>query len=143
MNVPAADGSSEMDVNSTINTTPLVDIMLVLLIIFLITVPVALKLVPVKIPVATNAATKTNPENITLSIDTQGRIWWDTRLIRDAQTLGQGLQAYAALDPQPEVHIRADRNARYEYVGRVIVTVQKAGILKIAFISNPELPGMD
>jgi len=142
MNVGPADGSAEMEVNSAINTTPLVDIMLVLLIIFLITVPVVMKTVPVHIPVASNTATKTKPENINLSIDTEGRIWWDTRHIKDAQTLLEGIKPYAVLDPQPEVHIRGDKDARYEYVGRVIVAVQRAGILKIGFITNPDLPGM-
>ncbi len=140
MNVGGADG--EMDINSTINTTPLVDVMLVLLIIFLITIPVVTKTVPVNIPVASNTATKTKPENINLTITEDGRIYWDTRRIADAQTLLEGLKPYAVLEPQPEVHIRGDRETRYENVGRVIVAVQKAGILKIGFISNPDLPGM-
>jgi biopolymer transport protein ExbD len=143
MNVAPADGSGEDEVNSTINTTPLVDVMLVLLIIFLITVPVVMKVVPVKIPIANNTATKTNPENINLAIDKEGRIYWNNARIRDAAALLEGLKPYAVLEPQPEVHIRGDREARYEYIGRVIVAVQRAGILKIAFITNPDLPGME
>jgi biopolymer transport protein ExbD len=142
MNVGPADGGGEDQMNSTINTTPLVDIMLVLLIIFLITVPVVMKVVPVKIPIATNTATKTKPENIVLSIEKDGTIFWGEQRIADTQALLEGLKKYAVLDPQPEVHIRGDREARYEFIGRVIVTVQRAGILKIAFITNPDLPGM-
>ncbi|TAL00407.1 MAG: biopolymer transporter ExbD [Rhodospirillaceae bacterium] len=142
MNVGPADGSGDMEVNSTINTTPLVDIMLVLLIIFLITIPVVMKTVPVHIPVASNTATKTKPENVNLSIDKDGRIFWNTSLVKDPAALLEGLKPYAVLDPQPEVHIRGDKDARYEYIGRVIVTVQRAGILKIGFITNPDLPGV-
>jgi biopolymer transport protein ExbD len=141
MNVgPSEDG--EMDINSSINTTPLVDVMLVLLIIFLITIPVVMKTVPVHIPVVSNTATITKPENINLSVDTEGRIYWETRRIADAQVLMEGLKAYAVLEPQPEVHIRGDTETRFENMGRVIVAVQRAGILKIGFITNPELPGM-
>jgi biopolymer transport protein ExbD len=116
--------------------------MLVLLIIFLITIPVVMKVVPVNIPVASNTATKTKPENINLTVDEEGRIYWNTSRIADAHTLLEGLKPYAVLEPQPEVHIRGDRETRYENIGAVIVAVQRAGILKIGFITNPDLPGM-
>ncbi len=142
MSVGSPDGTGEPSVNSEINTTPLVDIMLVLLIIFLITIPVVMKVVPVNIPIASNTATKTKPENINLTVDEEGRIYWNTGRIADANTLLEGLKAYAVLEPQPEVHIRGDRETRYENIGAVIVAVQRSGILKIGFISNPDLPGM-
>jgi len=143
MNVAPADGTGEDEVNSTINTTPLVDVMLVLLIIFLITIPVVIKTTPVVLPVATNQATKTKPENIVLSIDTDGNIFWNGKAVADANELFEKLKPVAIMTPQPEVHIRGDRNARYEFIGKVVVTCQRAGILKIGFITNPDLPGMN
>jgi len=142
MNVGSADGSDENEVNSTINTTPLVDIMLVLLIIFLITIPVLVKTAPVELPVISNQATKTKPENIVLAVDTEGNIYWNNIPIADTTALFEKIKPFAIMVPQPEVHIRGDRNARYEFIGKVVVTCQRAGILKVGFITNPELPGL-
>jgi biopolymer transport protein ExbD len=142
MNVGSADGSDENEVNSTINTTPLVDIMLVLLIIFLITIPVLVKTAPVELPVISNQATKTKPENIVLAVDTEGNIYWNNVPIADTTELFEKIKPFAIQVPQPEVHIRGDRNARYEFIGKVVVTCQRAGILKVGFITNPELPGL-
>jgi len=142
MNVGSADGSDENEVNSTINTTPLVDIMLVLLIIFLITIPVLVKTAPVELPVISNQATKTKPENIVLAVDTEGNIYWNNIPIADTTALFEKTKPFAIMVPQPEVHIRGDRNARYEFIGKVVVTCQRAGILKVGFITNPELPGL-
>jgi len=142
MNVGSADGDGLDEVNSTINTTPLVDIMLVLLIIFLITIPVLVKTAPVELPVISNQATKTKPENIVLAVDTDGNIYWNNIPIADAAELFEKMKPYAIQVPQPEVHIRGDRNARYEFIGKVVVTCQRAGILKVGFITNPELPGL-
>ena len=142
MSVGSADGSDEHEVNSTINTTPLVDIMLVLLIIFLITIPVLVKTAPVELPVISNQATKTKPENIVLAVDTEGNIYWNNIPIADTTALFEKIKPYAIMVPQPEVHIRGDRNARYEFIGKVVVTCQRAGILKVGFITNPELPGL-
>jgi len=140
MNVGAPEG--EMDeVNSTINTTPLVDVMLVMLIIFLITIPVAIKTVPVKLPVANNQVTETKPENIVLAVDSDGGIYWNNNPVADVNELFEKLKPMAVLVPQPEVHIRGDNQARYESIGRVIITCQRAGILKVGFITNPQLPG--
>ena len=126
---------------STINTTPLVDVMLVMLIIFLITIPVAIKTVPVKLPVANNQVTETKPENIVLAVDSDGGIYWNNNPVADVNELFEKLKPMAVLVPQPEVHIRGDNQARYESIGRVIITCQRAGILKVGFITNPQLPG--
>ena len=124
INLMAAD-ADEDQVNSTINTTPLVDIMLVLLIIFLITIPVVLKTVPVNLPVAQNVVTITKPENIIIEVDKDGNYYWNDGAIEDADLLDK-LKAIAVIVPQPEVHIRGDKDARFEYIGRVIVDLQRA-----------------
>lgn len=129
--------SSDDDLNSTINTTPLVDVMLVILIIFLITVPVVIKTVPVELPKASNLPTQTKPENIVIAVDVEGRLYWDDARLPDTQALLDRLKTVAVLDPQPEVHIRGDLNSRYEYVGKVVLATQRAGIRKVGFITEP------
>ena len=137
MNVgPSPD--EEDQVVSTINTTPLVDVMLVLLIIFLITIPVITKTVPVELPKATNIATQTKPENITIAIDKNGDIYWNNGKVRDLHALLEFVKAAAVQEPQPEIHIRGDRNARYEAVGRVLYTIQRGGVVKVGFITEPD-----
>jgi len=136
MSVGSAD--AEEDVNSTINTTPLVDIMLVLLIIFLITIPVVIKSVAVSLPVATNIVTITKPENVTIAVDAAGTIYWNDVSVNSAAELLEKLQVEAVKVPQPEVHIRGDANVRFESIGRVLVSLQRSSILKIGFITNPE-----
>jgi biopolymer transport protein ExbD len=121
-----------------INTTPLVDIMLVLLIIFLITVPVIQDMKKVEIPKAVNIATQTKPENITISVDSAGQIYWNAGQITDKQVFFQKIVAEARRVPQPEFHIRGDKNARYEAVGRVIFNLQRGGIVKVGFITEPD-----
>ena len=133
--------SDENEVNSSINTTPLVDVMLVLLIIFLITIPVVIKTVPVELPVVSNVATVTKPENIVIAVDADGGIYWNNGKLPDAGTLFEKLKEVAVKVPQPEIHIRGDKLARYEYIGRVVVTCQRAGILKVGFITEPESTG--
>ncbi|HNR23627.1 MAG TPA: biopolymer transporter ExbD [Steroidobacteraceae bacterium] len=123
---------------SEINTTPLVDVMLVLLIIFLITVPVITKTVPVELPKATNIATQTRPENITVAVDERGNMYWNNGQVPDTQTLLEFVKAAAVQVPQPEIHIRGDRNARFEAVGRVIYTIQRGGVVKVGFITEPD-----
>ena len=121
-----------------INTTPLVDIMLVLLIIFLITVPVIQDLANVKIPKVANIPTQTKPENITISVDSAGQIYWNAFAMPDKQVFFQRIVAEARRVPQPEFHIRGDKNARYEAVGRVIFNLQRGGIVKVGFITEPD-----
>jgi biopolymer transport protein ExbD len=126
---------------SEINTTPLVDVMLVLLIVFMITIPVITHTVPVELPKVRNEATKTAPENINISINKDGQIFWNTTLIPDTTELLERLKTSAVQRPQPEVHVRADQATRYEYVGRVILTAQRAGIQKVGFITEPGASG--
>jgi biopolymer transport protein ExbD len=136
MSLPAG-GDAEDDVNSTINTTPLVDIMLVLLIIFLITIPVVIKSVPITLPVATNIVTITKPENITLAVDAGGNYFWNDTPVTNEQLLTM-LQTEAVKVPQPEVHIRGDKETRFENIGRILADLQRSAILKVGFITNPE-----
>lgn len=122
-------GGNDDEFNSTINTTPLVDIMLVVLIIFLITVPVAAKTVKLDLPKVSNIALQTKPENIVISVDAEGQVYWNDGLLPDKATLLNKLAAAGGKKPQPEVHIRGDADARYEHVGRVVNYCQKAGII--------------
>jgi len=127
----------EEETISTINTTPLVDVMLVLLIIFLITIPVVTTSVPVQLPKERNEIRETKPENIVLSVDSQARIYWNDLRMQSTQQLIDRLKKIAVLTPQPEIQIRGDANAQYEGVGRIIYAVQRAGIAKVAFITEP------
>lgn len=136
MNVGTPD--EEDAVNSTINTTPLVDVMLVLLIIFLITIPVVTKTVEVELPIVSNEATQTKPENIVLSVDKDGKVYWNDQLV-GFDTLLDRVKIVAVQVPQPEIHIRGDQQARYEFIGRVVATAQRGGIMKVGFITDPEL----
>jgi biopolymer transport protein ExbD len=129
---------AEASAIAEINTTPLVDIMLVLLIIFLITVPVIQKMANVDIPKAVNIPTQTKPENITISIDKKGQVFWNAGLMNDKQVFFQRIVAEARKVPQPEFHIRGDREARWEGVGKVIFNLQRGGIVKVGFITEPD-----
>jgi biopolymer transport protein ExbD len=130
--------SDEEEMMAQINTVPLVDIMLVLLILFLITIPVITRSVQVELPKAVNIPTETKPENITVSVDANGVIYWNDRATRDRADLLERIKLEAVKVPQPEIHIRADREARFEAVGRVIYTVQRGGIVKVGFITEPD-----
>ena len=125
----------ESPVNSSINTTPLVDIMLVLLIIFLITVPVAVGVVDVTLPEERNVVVQTRKENINLAVATDGTVYWNLSQVSDEQ-LANRLALEARKQPQPEVHIRGDLLTEYHQVGRVVAIAQKSGILKIGFITK-------
>jgi biopolymer transport protein ExbD len=130
--------SAEQEVMAAINTTPLVDVMLVLLIIFLITIPVVVQNVPLELPKERNVPTQTKPENVVISVNKDGDIFWGMEYIKDSKTLFERFKRDVSLKvPQPEVHIRADSDARYESVGRVVATAQRAAILKIGFITEP------
>ena len=139
MNVGSAD--DEEQAISTINTTPLVDVMLVLLIIFLITVPVVRMTVPVELPKERNEIRETKPENIVISVDSNDKIYWNDLRIPTTQALIDRLKRVSQLTPQPELQIRGDGGANYEGVGRVIYAAQRAGIVKIGFITEPPARG--
>jgi len=128
---------AEQEVMAAINTTPLVDVMLVLLIIFLITIPVVIQQIPMELPKERNQVTQTKPENIVIAINKDGDVFWGMEYMKDSRALFEKLKKVAVQVPQPEVHIRADENARYESVGRVVATLQRASILKIGFITEP------
>ena len=134
-------GGEEDDVVASINTTPLVDVMLVLLIIFLITIPVVTHTIPVQLPKESNIARQTKPENIEISVNKDGDIFWNQQLVPDTDALFRRLSKIATLVPQPEVQIRGDGGARYEYVGKVVFACQRAGIVKIGFITEPPPKG--
>ena len=127
----------EEEVVSTINTTPLVDVMLVLLIIFLITIPVVTTSIPVQLPKERNEIRETKPENIVLSVDQAGHIYWNDLRIQSTSQLIDRLKKISVLTPQPELQIRGDANAQYEGVGRIIYAAQRAGISKVGFITEP------
>ncbi len=124
------------EVMSEINMTPLVDVMLVLLIIFIITIPVMKHSVNVDLPVAKNQPQVTLPQTVRLSVDAQGVYYWNEAVVAESALAGV-LQAEAAREPQPELHIRGDKAVRYEYVATLMASAQRAGLRKIGFVTEP------
>jgi biopolymer transport protein ExbD len=122
---------------SEINTTPLVDIMLVLLIIFLITSPVVLKLQTVNLPAETNQVAKTAPEDINITVNKDGEMYWNQRRIQNTDELFKFFAEQSVKVPQPAVKVRGDQATRYESIGRVIYTAQRAGVQKVGFVIEP------
>jgi biopolymer transport protein ExbD len=137
MNVGTASDGDEEQLNNTINTTPLVDVMLVLLIIFLITIPVVTQTIKLELPKERNLPTQTKPENIVIAVNREGEVYWGLERMADNEALVARLKVEAVKEPQPEVHIRGDNEVRYESVGRVVVACQRAGIFKVGFITEP------
>ena len=136
MNVGSAD-SDEEQMNSTINTTPLVDVMLVLLIIFLITIPVVTTSIPVTLPKERVEIRESKPENVIISVDTKGDIYWYDAKVPNEAFLVERLKKVSTMKPQPEVQIRGDLASKYGGVGKVLLACQRAGITKVAFITEP------
>ena len=130
-------GGEEDEVVSAINTTPLVDVMLVLLIIFLITIPVVTTSIPVQLPKEAIQVRESKPENIIISVDPAGGIFWNDLKIPNTQALVDRLKTVSVKKPQPEVQIRGDLSAKYDSVGKVIYACQRAGIVKVSFITEP------
>ena len=141
MQVGPADADGEDQLNNTINTTPLVDVMLVLLIIFLITIPVVTETVKLELPKEVNIPLQTKPENIVIAVNRDGEVYWGLERMADNEALVNRLKIEAVKEPQPEVHIRGDQEVRYESVGRVVVACQRAGIFKVGFITEPPAGG--
>jgi biopolymer transport protein ExbD len=125
------------EVFATINTTPLVDVMLVLLIIFLITIPVVRQTVPMSLPKESSASRITKPENIEVSVTQDGKLFWNGQPLANLDSLLMRLKDTAAQTPQPEVHLRGDEKTRFEAINRVMLACQRAGILKISFVTEP------
>jgi biopolymer transport protein ExbD len=139
MNVTTGGGAPDDEKPmSEINTTPLVDVMLVLLIIFLITIPVITQSVKVELPKAANIPTQTKPENINIAVDKDGNVFWNTALVPSQEALLDRIKQVAVMDPQPEIHLRGDRATPYENIGRVMVLAQRGGIQKVGFITEPD-----
>ena len=141
VDVQHAVEDDEAALNVMINTTPLVDVMLVMLIIFLVTIPVILKTVPVQLPTYRNIVTQTKPENIVISVTTDETMYYNNVPV-DQITMRKNFvdalkRAQATNKPFPEVHIRGDKNVRFEAIGRIILACQQAGIQKVGFITEP------
>ncbi|NHZ32406.1 ExbD/TolR family protein [Massilia rubra] len=132
-----SDSGEEDAVMSEINTTPLVDIMLVLLIIFLITSPVVLKLQKIALPSETNQALKPKPTTVNIVVNKEGKMYWNQTILNNTDELFEFLKKEAVKLPQPEVHVRGDQQTRYEFIGKVMFTAQRAGIQKVGFITEP------
>jgi biopolymer transport protein ExbD len=132
-----SDSGEEDTVMSEINTTPLVDIMLVLLIIFLITSPVVLKLQKVALPSETNQVTQTKPTDVNIVVNKDGEMYWNQKHLANTDELFEFLKVESVKLPQPEVKVRGDQHARYEAIGRVIYTAQRAGVQKVGFVIEP------
>ena len=141
MNIGSGSGNDEDEVTSSINTTPLVDVMLVLLIIFLITIPVVTQSIKLELPKERNIPLQTKPENIVIAVNRDGEVYWGTERLPDIEALVTRLKVQSVKEPQPEVHIRGDSEVRYESVGRVVVACQRAGIFKVGFITEPPAGG--
>ncbi|MBK6007411.1 biopolymer transporter ExbD [Ramlibacter ginsenosidimutans] len=125
------------DVMNEINMTPLVDVMLVLLIIFMITVPVMKHSVEVDLPRANSQPLDVQPQTVRLTVDARGQYWWNEAPVSD-QDLARMLRAAAARDPQPELHIRGDKDVRYERVAQALSAAQQAGLRRIGFLTEPK-----
>lgn len=136
MNVGSEDGEEDA-VMSEINTTPLVDIMLVLLIIFLITSPVVLKLQKINLPAEVNQAMIPKPENVNIVVNKEGDFYFNQTKLPDTTALFEFLKKESVKLPQPAVYVRGDQDTRYEFIGKVIYTAQRAGIQKVGFITEP------
>jgi biopolymer transport protein ExbD len=141
MAIHFASADDDDAVISTINTTPLVDVMLVLLIIFLITIPVVTQTVALSLPKEVNRPRQTRPDNVEISVDRQGGVYWNAQRLADPTALAARLEQLGARQPQPEVHVRGDESTRYEAVGRVVLACQRAGILKVSFVTQPPAKG--
>jgi len=137
MGMAVGPSEGEDEAISAINTTPLVDVMLVLLIIFLITIPVVTQSIPLRLPEEKNAPRQTAPENIEIAVTKDGDVYWGMQRVRDNDDLFSRLKEVAVKQPQPEVHIRGDLAGRYEHVGRVVFACQRAGIQKVGFVTEP------
>ena len=131
-----SDSGEEDAVMSEINTTPLVDIMLVLLIIFLITSPVVLKLQKIKLPEELNQVIKPTPEDVNIVVNKDGDMYWNQTKIENTDALFEFLKKESVKLPQPKVHVRGDQETKYEFIGKVIFTAQRAGIQKVGFVTD-------
>ena|SRR5438477_5449774 len=138
MSMSVGVSSDDNTVMSNINSSTLVDVLLELLIIFFITIPVITKTVPVALPKAVNIPTKTKPENITIAVDKDGNVYWNDKRVADRNALLAFVKEAAVRKPQPEIQIRGDKDTRYEAIGRVMYAIQRGGIQKVGFLTEPD-----
>jgi biopolymer transport protein ExbD len=131
------DDSTQDSIMAEINMTPMVDVMLVLLIIFIITLPVIQQAVKVELPKANSVRNEVKPESVQLSIDAKGQIYWNSTAI-DLATFDKDAQDAAKKDPQPEINLRADKSVKYEYVAQVLAASRRAGLTKLGFVTEPD-----
>jgi biopolymer transport protein ExbD len=141
MSISPVSGDGEDTIMSQINTTPLVDVMLVLLIIFLITIPVATSSITVSLPKQKVQERVAKPDNVIISVDKTGHIFWHATPLANVQSLVDRLKTVSVMRPQPEVQINGDQAARYESVGQIMAACQRAGIAKVSFITEPPASG--
>ncbi|WP_168790514.1 ExbD/TolR family protein [Paraburkholderia aromaticivorans] len=140
MAINVGQDGHEDEVIAAINTTPLVDVMLVLLIIFLITIPVVTHTVPVQLPKETVNPLQSKPDSIEIAVNKDGDLFWNEKLV-DRPTLLARLKVASVKLPQPEVHVRGDQTTRYEFIGRVVTACERAGISKMSFVTQPPARG--
>ncbi|MCA8323930.1 ExbD/TolR family protein [Burkholderia cepacia] len=133
-------GDDNDKVISAINTTPLVDVMLVLLIIFLITIPVVTHTIQVQLPAERVQPLQTQPKSIEIAVNRQGDLFWGTEHV-NLPTLVSRLKEISTQAPQPDVHVRGDQATPYQYIGRVVAACERAGVVKVAFITQPPARG--
>ena len=137
MNMGSGSGSDELEVMMEMNTTPLIDVMLVLLVMLIITIPVVTTSIPVNLPKERVEERQSKPESIIISVDSKGATYWYDTRVPDTEQLVAKLKRVSVMVPQPEVQIRGDSNATYEGVGRIMYACQRAGITKVQFITEP------
>ncbi|QWD82953.1 biopolymer transporter ExbD [Polynucleobacter sp. MWH-P3-07-1] len=128
---------NEDSIMSEINMTPMVDVMLVLLIIFIITLPVIQQAVKVELPKASSARNEVKPESVQVSIDAKGQIYWNSTPV-SLKTYNENADKASQEDPQPEINLRADKSVQYDYVAKVLAASKRAGLTKLGFITEPD-----
>ena len=138
MNVGSSKGSGEPEVMIDINTTPLIDVMLVLLVMLIITLPIQLHSVNLNMPVGNPPPPLVKPEVLKIDVDNAGRIWWNGEVLPDRATLDERLAGAAAQTVQPELHLRPDKAAKYEVVAAVLASAQRLGLTRIGIIGSEQ-----
>jgi biopolymer transport protein ExbD len=138
MNVGSGGGSNDPDVMIDINTTPLIDVMLVLLVMLIITIPIQLHAVNLNMPVGNPPPQLVKPEVVKIDIDPSSQIYWNAEAVPSRADLEERLRTIATVDPQPELHIRPDKRAKYDVVAAVLAAAQRLGVTKLGIIGSEQ-----
>jgi biopolymer transport protein ExbD len=138
MNVGTGGGSGDPDVMIDINTTPLIDVMLVLLVMLIITIPIQLHAINLNLPVGNPPPPLVLPEIVKIDIDGNSTVYWNGEVVSDRAILEDKLKIAAAQQPQPELHLRPDKNAKYDVVAGVMASAQRLGLTKIGLIGSEQ-----